>query len=324
MSAIQFGAIDCETGLYTRPRDASKRKKYICPDKSCKKPVIFKSGDINAPHFSHYPEDTCFFYKYHDSESSNHLHVKEVVKYLINDSRISNIIRKCNCCGITNKEKFAYFNNGFVETEKRMEFNGCTIIPDVSYFDGECNLKYIIEICHTHKTKTEKRPDPWCEIDTSQFILDLENVQDLLDLNSISTYFCDNCKNKQTRSIIVELSTKGCKECEGFGIFKDSKIDPKLCINCTCCYNKYPEDNTCCETCVFLFERAKEYTGLLKKLKEVNTLCKELKIPRKNLEKAYHISYTNINNWNPTLYLTTLKKIEQDIIELTTNKCRNK
>ena len=316
MKTLQLGAINLQTGVYTRPIAANKLEKYICPDKSCSKPVIFKSGDINIHHFSHYPDDKCSFYVYHDSESSRHLHVKETIKDLINTNRISTIIRKCNSCGLNKTEKFIYVDNGYADTEKRMEFNGEIIIPDIAYFDSKNNLNCIIEVFHTHKTKSEKRPDPWYEIDTEEFIEDFDETTATVELKSISSYICNGCRDNNIAPILFELSSNQCNECEGFGIFKSSKVSPRLCINCTCCFNNYSNDPNSCGKCKFLVERAREYTELLNILKELNSLCKDLKISKKSLEKTYGISYGNISKWNHNLYSITREKISQDIEKL--------
>ena len=325
MSSLHLGAINCETGVYTRPYEADKSQTYKCPDKSCGQKVIIKCGEIIPPYFSHLANEIkCPFYTHHDSESTKHRHVKESIRNLLNKKLISGFIKKCNCCGMTITIKLDYSENGYAETEKRMTFNEKTIIPDVSYFDNQDFLKYIVEVFHTHKTMIENRPEPYFEICAQQFIDKFDDelllcsnthTHPFLAIECVKQYICENCSKLELSSIIKDTSEKTkCRECYGYGIFKNTKVSPKLCSFCTCCHNKNVDD--LCSKCLFLNTVAKEYTEILSILKVINSRRKNLSLSRQTLEKNHRIFYSDITRWNSGLFLNTKNKLLADLSQL--------
>ena len=85
-----------------------------------------------------------------------------------------------------------------IKLEHRFEYNG-TKIADVAYIDDN-EILCIFEICNTHKTRSEKRPEPWFEIDAENLIR-LANDDNLnsLQIPCIRCEKCDDCIEKEKR-----------------------------------------------------------------------------------------------------------------------------
>ncbi len=170
-------------GEYCLPCNAEKGLDYICPQ--CKASVIIRKGDINKHHFSHKPgKRDCRFYD-HPGEGEIHRMAKYIFADLLNKRKIKNIERFCpnkylclsHACGWlgfppnqTVDEQIKYDEGDEVVVEHRVN-DKC--IVDVAVINNG-TLKYVFEICDTHKT-TRETPEPWFEIDANKFLKDTEN-----------------------------------------------------------------------------------------------------------------------------------------------------
>lgn len=87
-----------------------------------------------------------------------------------------------------------------VELEYRFCHNGVKIADVAILDDGQ--ILCIFEICHTHKTKSEHRPEPWFEIDASSLIHlanDFKNTE--LKINCIRCEKCNTCIKTEKKDI---------------------------------------------------------------------------------------------------------------------------
>ena len=200
MTTIPLGAINKKTGEYVYPKIANKNDEYYCPD--CNKDLIICKGNIRVHHFRHKVDsiNPCNHYS-NPTESQIHKDAKLLLKSILEKNLNVSFIRKC--CHCKNNEEYeipqlTYTSS--IRLEYRFEYNGSKI-ADVAYIDnGE--IISIFEICHTHKTKSENRPEPWFEIDALSLI---ENVNDInlteIKINCIRCEKCDECIQEQTNYI---------------------------------------------------------------------------------------------------------------------------
>jgi hypothetical protein len=204
---ISLGAINKNTGEYVYPSIASKNDKYICPD--CYKDLIFVKGNIKIPHFRHYSDkEPCTFYN-HPSESQIHKNAKMLLKKLLEEKRIENVIRSCNTC--TNIiQTDINLNYSKVKCEYKFDYCNKIKIADVACLNDN-KLNYIFEIYNTHKTKEEDRPEPWYEIDANDFMNNFNNINEpssKISLKCIrdNCYNCLKNNNEQLKLKIAELN----------------------------------------------------------------------------------------------------------------------
>jgi hypothetical protein len=65
-------------------------------------------------------------------------------------------------------------------------------IADVAHtLNGD--IKGIYEICHTHKTCSENRPEPWVEIDANSLLTLVNTNNEQLIINCVRCEKCENC-----------------------------------------------------------------------------------------------------------------------------------
>jgi len=154
-------------GEYCLPCNSEKGLDYLCPE--CKASVIIRKGDIKKHHFAHKPgERDCKFYD-HPGEGAIHKMTKYIIADLLSKGKIKKIVRSCPS-GCNFEEKLEYEEGDEVVVEYRVN-DKC--IVDVAVINNG-TLKYVFEICDTHKT-TRETPEPWFEIDAKKFLKDTEN-----------------------------------------------------------------------------------------------------------------------------------------------------
>jgi len=114
------------------------------------------------------------------------------MKTLLERKIIISFIRNCYCCKKNEEFEIPEINEtSDIELEYRFEFNGSNKSADVAYIDdGE--LLCIFEICNTHKTCSENRPEPWFEINAETLI----NIANNINLTSlqIPCIRCEKCE----------------------------------------------------------------------------------------------------------------------------------
>jgi uncharacterized protein YkuJ len=208
---LSLGAFNVDTGEYVHPRFANKKDKYKCPD--CGKGLILAKGNIRVHHFRH-PKDSvnpCNHYS-NPTESQIHKDAKRLIKSLLERKIPISLIRSCVCC--EKKEVYEIpeiSETSVIQEEWTFEHNGKKKIADVAYLeDGERFC--LFEMCYTHKTRSEDRPEPWFEIDAEtliQMVNDNNNSVTSLVIPCIRLEKCEVCIEKEeARRIEMEARTK--------------------------------------------------------------------------------------------------------------------
>ena len=117
-------------------------------------------------------------------------------------------IRKCCCC--KKDEEFEIpetRETSNIQLEYRFEYDGPKI-ADVAYIEnGE--ILCIFEICHTHKTQSENRPEPWFEIDALSLINNVNNAKNSsIKINCIRCEKCINCMHEEDKNIKEKIQKR--------------------------------------------------------------------------------------------------------------------
>ena len=198
---LSLGAINKLTGEYVYPKIANKNDEYICPE--CNKDLILCQGEIRVHHFRHKVDsiNPCRHYS-NPTESQIHKDAKILLKNLLERKIPISFNRICCCC--KKNEEFETIpeitEGSVIELEYRFEYNGVKI-ADVAYIDdGE--LLCIFEICNTHKTDSENRPEPWFEIDAETLIkMANDNSLTSLQIPCMRCEKCDACIEKENENL---------------------------------------------------------------------------------------------------------------------------
>jgi uncharacterized protein YkuJ len=206
------GALNKETKQLVLAKDANKQTEYICI--GCKEDLIFKKGDINIQHFAHKSYSKCQYFCNNSSEESQiHKTAKELLKEILLNKESLIISKKCGTCSCECDEEIINNVEKIIELEYNFTHNGLRI-ADVAYLVNN-EIKYIFEICHTHKTEEKNRPEPWFEFDAIELInlynLNFFNENNEFHLNCIRKNICSNCINfNDTGRIYFNQRGAGC------------------------------------------------------------------------------------------------------------------
>ena len=199
---LSLGAFNVDTNEYVHPRFANKKDKYKCPD--CGKGLILVQGNIRIHHFRH-PKDSvnpCNYYS-NPTESQIHKDAKRLIKSLLERKIPISFNRKCVCCEkVENHEIPEISENSGIQEEWSFDYNGLKI-ADVAYLeDGERFC--LFEIYHTHKTRSEDRPEPWFEINAETLIQMVnDNATTALVIPCVRVEKCEVCIEKEEANRIV-------------------------------------------------------------------------------------------------------------------------
>jgi hypothetical protein len=194
---ISLGAIHKVTNKYVYPTIAKKADEHFCPD--CNNDVIVVQGEILRHHFRHKSDKVrpCYYYD-KPNESQIHKDAKMLMKTLLKNKTPIEITRKCQSCQKSDKFKLPEMTKDSIITlEHRFTYNNAVKIADVAHtLNGE--IQCIYEICHTHKTSDEDRPEPWVEIDAESLIKSVNNKIAVLhnivfNILCKRRYKCDSC-----------------------------------------------------------------------------------------------------------------------------------
>lgn len=226
-----LGAYIKGTNEYIYPKIATKENKYECP--SCRDELIIKKGSVRIHHFAHCrSDDPCNYYS-RPSESDMHKDAKILLKILL--ERKTKIFIKRKCCG--EYEIPIISKTAKINLEHRFEYNGLKI-ADVAYIDESAhddpvwgkinNIRYIFEICHTHKTDKDKRPEPWFEIKASKLLKLANSNTDTLIIPCMRKDKCLWCLRKDklkklepSRRIYVDVPYSDREEAKRMGMCFD-------------------------------------------------------------------------------------------------------
>lgn len=192
---LSLGAIKKSTGEYVPPKMANKADVHCCP--TCNKDVIVCQGDIRKPYYRHRVDTNPCQYYCSPTESQIHKDAKSLLKILF-ESRIPIVFtRTCPCCQVVEEYEIPELTeSSSIVLEYRLEYNGPKV-ADVAYLDnGE--IVAIFEICHTHRTDRENRPEPWFELDATGLI------QQANESSSVETIYL-SCIRKETCEECLEI-----------------------------------------------------------------------------------------------------------------------
>jgi len=188
---LPLGAINKKTREYVYPKVANKKDEYICPE--CNKDLILCKGKFIRPYFRHKMDsiNPCHHYS-NPSESQIHKDAKILLKNLLERKIPISFTRECCQCKIVEEFDIPEMTEtSTIRMEYGFQYNGSLQVADVAYLDnGE--IFTLFEICHTHKTCSEKRPEPWFEIDAEKLIR-LANDDSLTSLQ-IPCIRCEKCE----------------------------------------------------------------------------------------------------------------------------------
>jgi hypothetical protein len=174
------------------PKHASKKDEYICPD--CKRDLILCQGEVRTHHFRHKTDGAvaCHYYD-HPSETQIHKDAKMLLKSILDAKMPIDISRKCVSCRRTNTWTIPLLDeDSLIKLEHRFYYNGPKC-ADVAYLFGD-EIVCLFEICHTHCTSAEKRPEPWFELAAVSLIQTItESELDSITLSCIRPEKCEEC-----------------------------------------------------------------------------------------------------------------------------------
>jgi hypothetical protein len=203
-SLISLSAINKVTGEYVYPKIANKKDEYSCPE--CNKDLILCQGDVRIHHFRHkVATNPCHHYS-NPTETQIHKDAKLLMKTLLDKKIPVSFVRKCCCC--KKNEEFEIpetSETSDVRLEHRFEYHGPKI-ADVAYIEnGE--ILCIFEICNTHKTRGENRPEPWFEIDAETLIrIANDNCLSQIQIPCIRCEKCEGCVEKEKQQVKKEIN----------------------------------------------------------------------------------------------------------------------
>lgn len=233
---VSLGAFKKNTGEYVCPKMANKNDEYVCPD--CGKDVFPRQGQILRHHFAHKRSDNPCNYYNHPGESDVHKEGKMVMKMSMEQKKTITIFRPCTICKKEDEFEIPEVDeNSEIVLEYRFDHNGSTKSADVAYIDNK-NVVCMIEVCHTHKTCSENRPEPWFEVDATNLInmVNEENTTSL-KIPCIRKEKCEDCVEreikeekiqnikKQKESIVqlIDLEQKQADKIVAWGMSKEEK-----------------------------------------------------------------------------------------------------
>jgi len=194
----RLGALNKLTNEYVLPYIANKQDEHICPD--CNKDLILKKGTKRVHHFAHYSDiDPCNYYN-KPTESQIHKDAKFLLKWLLEKKVSITFTRKCNREGEIDEFTIPVITEtSLIKLEHRFNYNNALKIADVAYLNNN-EVAYIFEICNTHKTNEDDRPEPWFEIDALKLVMTVNQIMTQpteLKIECIRDVNCSMCKKFQ-------------------------------------------------------------------------------------------------------------------------------
>lgn len=200
MSRISLGAINKKTREYVYPKIANKKDKYICPE--CNRDLTIVQGKIRVHHFRHKVSKVPCHYYDHPNESQIHKDAKMLMKILLENKTTIQFQRECVLCKTNTEINFfpEVTEDSIITLEHRFNYKDELKIADVAHtLNGE--IKGIYEICNTHKTCSENRPEPWVEIDANTLLrivnTNTNTNNEPLIIKCIRCEKCEECIEKE-------------------------------------------------------------------------------------------------------------------------------
>jgi len=239
---LSLGAINKLTGEYIYSKIANKKDEYTCPE--CNKDLILVQGEIRVHHFRHKVDsiNPCHYYS-KPTESQIHKDAKMLLKTLLENKTHIQFVRQCVSCKIGVEITLPEITEDSIITlEHRFNYEDELRIADVAHtLNGE--IKGIYEICNTHKTCSEDRPEPWVEIDANSLLTLVNTNNEPLIINCIRCEKCEECIEKERE---IRLNIR--KDVESKSDFNESdsycchSVDIKnIIVNIICGDDTYEE-----------------------------------------------------------------------------------
>jgi len=202
---LSLGAINKHTREYVYPKIANKKDEYICPE--CNEDLILVKGEVRVHHFRHKVDTKtpCNHYN-KPTETQIHKDAKILLKTLLERKIPISFIRNCCECAGRSIWKLPEINDtSIIKLEHRFEFNG-TKIADVAWINDD-KLYCIFEICNTHKTRNENRPEPWFEINAETLITNAnDDSLTLLEVPCIRRQIsCGKCREYNNKKQAIRI-----------------------------------------------------------------------------------------------------------------------
>ena len=210
---VSLGALQKATGEYVTPTLANKTDQYMCVD--CHHDVIVCKGPIRVSYFRHKIDNSttpCHYYN-HPSETQIHNDAKHLLHHLLQHNPWFHIslVRHCRECN--QAEEYDIPTRGehsMILTEHRFEYNGGLKVADVAYMDNGERI-CLFEICHTHATLPEHRPEPWFEICATTLLQQTTaTLSSSLQLTCMRSELCEECvqRRQEKRRYYAEKNKK--------------------------------------------------------------------------------------------------------------------
>lgn len=209
---------------YIKEKD---KDRYKCL--SCKSSLILKAGTVKMWHFSHKANEKCVNRKDQmilgtfdkdgflisskgGGESDDHITAKYKLYQWLHERRLITVLGpKCvNCSNCLPKVDIEYQDGDEIKPEYSTKSNNSNIRVDVAIVNNN-EPRFIFEICHTNKSTN--RPSPWFEIHASEINNKNLIVDEVVILQDIKYYYCNNCpENHLSKQIEIMKSTCENKE----------------------------------------------------------------------------------------------------------------
>jgi len=197
---LSLGAFNKLTGEYVYPKIANKKDEYVCPE--CDKDLILCKGEIRLHHFRHKVDSVNPCNNYNNpGETQIHRDAKLLMKSLLERKIPISFVRNCASCKKNEEFEITEISEtSKILLEHRFEFNGPKT-ADVAYIDNN-ELVCVFEICNTHKTCSQNRPEPWFEINAEPLI-QMANSTSLSQMRipCIRCEKCEDCVNIENSNL---------------------------------------------------------------------------------------------------------------------------
>jgi hypothetical protein len=150
------------------------------------------------------------------------------------------IMRICSCCNCYIYDwNVPNLKNCDIEIEYRFDYNNSYKIADLAVLCKN-NIYVIFEVCKTHFTANDSRPEPWFEFDAKNILNNINNEK--IELECIRKEECDDClQKKYIRELQIWLK-KYAKEWNGDQnvleklvrkILGQTEFNKERCVRCT-------------------------------------------------------------------------------------------
>ena len=154
-------AIDKISGQYVTPLKAARKTDYRCP--ACSLDVRLKRGEVNRAHFAHNKNQApCDYY----DPATPHDAARDLLAGLLQNNGTLYITAPIHTTTILIIRKT---DQAAIITEYVFAHNGGQRRADIAYLETG-QIKYIFEVCYTHKTHADDRPEPWFEFSAADIM----------------------------------------------------------------------------------------------------------------------------------------------------------